>query len=125
MVTMNVDKFFLSSLLTFLLHRVKCPDGPQGAKSPFPKGPQVPKEPPRVFCLFLSNNDVTMEIIGCKLKTADLYCYHYHQHDCRCDLQAVVKHQAKITFFLQISTKKALGRLLLNYINFILTLHSP
>ena len=41
--------------------RVKCPNGPQGAKSPFPKGPQVPKEPPRVFCLFLSNNDVTMQ----------------------------------------------------------------
>ena len=72
---------------------------PQGTKSPFPKGPRSLKGPPRVFCLFLINNDVTMENIGCKLKHLDLYCPHYYQHDYRCDPQAVVKHQAKITFF--------------------------
>ena len=34
-------------------NRVKCPNGPQGAKSPFPKGPQVPKEPLE-FVLYFS-----------------------------------------------------------------------
>ena len=74
--------------------------GPRAQRALSLKGPKSLKSPPRVFCLFLSNNDVTIENIGCKLKPVDLYCPHYHQHEYRCDLQAVVKHQAKITFFL-------------------------